>query len=89
MMNPEEIINEVHKLPLPQQKKIYDALSKELAQLSPPDEEDDPDQRLQRRLYAKGMISEIKPRRTGKIADFTPIKIKGKPLSETIIEERR
>ena len=45
---------------------------------------------LDRRLLAEGVISRIPP----PITDFTPyqnrkpIEIKGKPLSETIIEER-
>ena len=48
-------------------------------------------QELQRRLLAAGIVSEIKP----PITDLEPyrnrklIKVKGKPLSETIIEERR
>jgi hypothetical protein len=50
----------------------------------------DLDQREQRALYEAGLVSEIKP----PITDPTPyrrepIKIKGKPLSETVIEERR
>jgi hypothetical protein len=50
----------------------------------------DLDQRIQKALYDAGLIIEIKP----PITDPTPyrrepIKIKGKPLSETVIEERR
>ncbi|MGZ5481048.1 MAG: hypothetical protein ACXWID_03615 [Pyrinomonadaceae bacterium] len=50
----------------------------------------DLDQRVQRALYEAGLVSEIKP----PITDPTPyrrepIAIKGKPLSETVIEERR
>ena len=50
----------------------------------------DLDQRVQRALFEAGMLSEIKP----PITDPTPyrrepITIKGKPLSETVIEERR
>jgi hypothetical protein len=48
------------------------------------------DQRVQRALFEAGLLSEIKP----PITDPTPyrrepITIKGKPLSETVIEERR
>jgi hypothetical protein len=49
------------------------------------------EEELQRRLLAAGLLSEIKP----PITDFTPyqnrkpIEVKGKPVSETIIEERR
>jgi len=50
----------------------------------------DLDQRIQTALYEAGLVSEIKP----PITDPTPyrrepITIKGKPLSETVIEERR
>ena len=50
----------------------------------------DLDQRVQRALYEAGLVREIKP----PITDPTPyrrepIAIKGKPLSETVIEERR
>ena len=50
----------------------------------------DLDQRVQHALFEAGLVSEIKP----PITDPTPyrrepIKIKGKPLSETVIEERR
>ena len=50
----------------------------------------DLDQRVQQALYEAGLITEIKP----PITDPTPyrrepIAIKGKPLSETVIEERR
>ena len=88
-MNPKDILNEVHKLPLPRQKEVYDALLKEMAAPPEAEVEEDADQRLQRRLYAKGMVSEIKPPRTKRIGDFPLIKVKGKPVSETIIEERR
>ena len=50
----------------------------------------DLDQRVQHALYEAGLVREIKP----PITDPTPyrrepIAIKGKPLSETVIEERR
>ncbi len=87
-MNPEDIINEVHKLPLIQQKEVLDALSKGLGdQLDV--EEDDDDQRLQKLLFAKGKISRIKPPYTKRIGDFVPGKIEGGPLSEQIIKDRR
>jgi hypothetical protein len=43
---------------------------------------------LNRELLAEGIIKSL-PARRGKIRRFTPIKVEGKPLSETIIEERR
>jgi Arc/MetJ-type ribon-helix-helix transcriptional regulator len=49
------------------------------------------DQEAQQRLFASGLLSEIKPPRrvsTG-TEQFTPLMIQGEPLSETIIRERR
>jgi len=40
-------------------------------------------------LAAKGVISLPDRNASGDFGDFKPIEIKGKPLSETIIEERR
>jgi Arc/MetJ-type ribon-helix-helix transcriptional regulator len=49
------------------------------------------DQALQRRLFAAGVISEIKPppRLLPARERFTPVPITGEPISETIIRERR
>lgn len=49
----------------------------------------DLDQRIQRALFEAGLVSEIKPpvKRPRERAPL--IKIKGKPLSETVIEDRR
>ena len=48
-------------------------------------------QDLQRRLFAAGLISEIRPpvRVDTGTERFTPITIEGEPLSETVIRERR
>jgi hypothetical protein len=40
-------------------------------------------------LVASGLMKEIKPRYNQSIVDHTPVPIQGKPLSETILEERR
>jgi hypothetical protein len=94
----EEILSAVKDLPPEQQAELRRRLETLPAQ---PDENEllvddsrqaaiDLDQRVQRALYEAGLVSEIKP----PITDPTPyrrepIKIKGKPLSETVIEERR
>ena len=49
----------------------------------------DLDQRIQRALYDAGLITEIKPPVKRPRERTPPIKIKGKPLSETVIEDRR
>jgi hypothetical protein len=40
-------------------------------------------------LVDAGLLKEIKPRCTERAVEYTPVPIQGKPLSETIIEERR
>lgn len=98
MSTVEEIVNAVKGLPPREQAEVRRRLDTLSAQ---PDENEvlvddtrqaaiDLDQRVQRALYEDGLVSEIKP----PITDPTPyrrepIKIKGKPLSETVIEERR
>jgi hypothetical protein len=98
MSTVEEIVNAVKELPPREQAEVRRRLDTLPAM---PDESEavvddshqaaiDLDQRVQRALYEAGLVSEIKP----PITDPTPyrrepIKIKGKPLSETVIEERR
>ena len=47
------------------------------------------DQRIQQALYGAGLVTEIKPPVKRPRERRPPINIKGKPLSETIIEDRR
>lgn len=49
----------------------------------------DLDQRIQQALYSAGLVTEIKPPVKRPRERRPPINIKGKPLSETIIEDRR
>ena len=97
-MSVEEIVEAVRALPPEEQAELRRRLEALAAQ---PDKKErradqnlqtnrDLDQRVQRALFEAGLLSEIKP----PITDPTPyrrepIKIVGKPLSETVIEERR
>ena len=47
------------------------------------------DRRIQQALYSAGLVTEIKPPVKRPRQRRPPINIKGKPLSETIIEDRR
>jgi len=49
----------------------------------------DLDQRIQQALYSAGLVTEIKPPVKRPRERRPPINIKGKPLSETVIEDRR
>lgn len=48
-----------------------------------------PEDEVQARLRAAGLLGETRPHAVTGRARNTPVEIKGKPLSETIIEERR
>ncbi len=94
MSTVEEILNAVRDLPPQEQAEVKRRLEGLLAEpdKAPLDETrqaGDLDQRIQRALYDAGLISEIKPRVKRPRARRPPIKIKGRPLSETIIEDRR
>ena len=58
------------------------------AQLTPTGYSPEEEQVLQEMLKA-GLLTEIKPRCTVRQVEYPLVPIQGKPLSETIIEERR
>jgi hypothetical protein len=85
--NLEKVIEEVKALTTDEQRevrKLLDELLNESASVSPED-------LLEQRLLEAGLISRI----PAKIADpsqyneWEPVEVKGKPLSEMIIEDRR
>ena len=87
-ISPQEIISTVQTFPPAVQEEIVRTLEKNLRQsgfasASPSEDE------IEKRLLAKGLISEI-PKRTADSEEetYTAIKIKGEPLSETILKER-
>ncbi len=83
----QEIISTVQTLPVSVQEEIVRTLQQNLQKnhSSPAPNEDE----IERILLAKGLISEIPPRLKDKEEEnFQPIEISGKPLSETILEER-
>jgi hypothetical protein len=88
MTNLEEIVNAVKALPPEEQAELrrrLDALPGQPGELA-----GDLNERAQRALYEAGLLSEIKPPITDpRPYRRDPIKIKGKPLSETVVEERR
>ena len=82
-MTPQEIINEIQKLPPIEQKEVRDSLSETS------NEAENEDLRIQKALFNAGLLREIKSPRRRRMGDFEAIEIKGEPLSETIIRERR
>ena len=85
--NLEQVLEEVRTLTPDEQRqvrKLIDELLENSIPLSPED-------LLEQRLLEAGIISEIPARVTDPAhhRDFKPIEVRGKPVSETIIEERR
>lgn len=85
--NLDRLIDEVKTLTPDEQRSLRDMVDELLVKSAPTMTEEEFEQHLLR----KGVISRIPPR----IRDATfyanrkPIEVKGKPVSETIIEERR
>ena len=84
-MTPQEIIEEIHKLPPGEQQIVKESF--ENGKGKPQMTEDE----FLQILLAKGMISEIPDRSkyTDEDDDWEPIEIDGIPTSELIIQERR
>ena len=78
------ILEEVVKLLPAEQEQVIATLLSEREAADTPERQE----QFLRHLLNKGLIRRIPPRKNLP-SDFQPIRIKGKPLSETIIEERR
>lgn len=84
-MTPQEIINEIQKLPPAQKKEVIDSISEDAKKSKVTEEE------FLQVLYAEGIIGNLPDlgKYTDADDDFEPIEILGKPTSEIVIEERR
>jgi hypothetical protein len=82
-----KILKEVKTLPREEQGHLREVLDTLLAEL----ESLTPEEKVERLLFEQGLLSEIKPRVVdpARYRDRKPIEVKGKPISEVIIEERR
>ena len=86
-MTAQEIISTVQTLPVQVQEEIVKTLQRSLKKrpAAPALDEDE----IERRLLAKGLISEIPPRfKDSEEETYQPILVSGKTLSESILEER-
>ena len=87
-MSKQTLINKIDQLPPEQIATVENFVDR----LRPPDAQSERELEalLEQRLFAMGLLSEIKPPiDLSSYQDFDPIENKGKPLSEVIIEERR
>ena len=83
-MSVTEVVNEVNSLTQEEKLRIWQQLNEMI--------NDEPiELRLQRALLSEGLLNELRSpfvRQTDE-EEIPPIKVSGKPVSETIIEERR
>jgi hypothetical protein len=86
----ERLLKEIRSLPPEEQKRVREALDEEPAPAADMDEAS-AEEEFKRRLLQAGLLKQIKPPITDltPYRDRKPFEIQGKPLSETIIEERR
>ncbi len=86
-MSLQEVLNEIYKMPLTEQKAIVKTLSLKIKEESenPNISKND----VYQHLFKKGLITHIPKGMSDADDDFVPLKIDGEPLSETIIRERR
>lgn len=89
-MSTQELLAEIQKLPLEEQRRLLDVLAESVKQ-QPESRQPIGEDEVERILFEKGIIGHIPDASayTDEDEDFEPIEVEGKPISETIIEERR
>lgn len=86
-MTTAEILNEISKLPPGEKRSIFKRLDDVLHHEKIVSTEELREREFEQMLLAEGIIREI-PSDWNEDDDFEPINIIGKPLSETVIEDR-
>jgi hypothetical protein len=86
----EKLLQDILSLPPEEQKHVRDAIDQGMT-YEAADGERPAEEEFQRRLVEAGLLKEIKrPLRDAEaFKNGKPVEIKGKPLSETVIKERR
>jgi len=88
MMTATEILNEIYKLPMVEQKVLKEKLlqnSESNGETKPQMTQDEFD----RILMKDGFLVNLPVETGDEVDEFEPVEFTGKPISETIIEERR
>ena len=82
-MSVEDILTAIQALPPAEQQRVRTELDERLS------EQDAKINAFHDALLASGLVTKFKTPRADGDRPYQPIQVKGKPLSETIIEERR
>ena len=86
-MSLQEVLNEIYRLPLTEQKAIAKTLSLKIKEESK--KANISQNEVYQHLFENGLITHIPNGMSDTDDDFVPLIIEGEPLSETIIRERR
>ena len=87
MMTATEILTEIRHLPISEKNNLFRTLEVEYNQNNEISEEERLEQEVDKLLLAEGIIKKIPPRWNDD-DDFEPIEFSGKPISETLLEDR-
>lgn len=87
MMSVTEVLTEIRQMPLSEKHTVFNALEVELKPKNDISEEERLEQEVDKLLLAEGIIKKIPPRWNDD-DDFEPIEFTGKPISETLLEDR-
>lgn len=84
----DKIIDEVRQLPPDEQRQLVEQLN---AIVPAKPSEDELEDAFERELMAEGVLGEVKPlpHDDPEFYAYKPVTVTGKPVSETIVEERR
>ena len=83
-MTPAEILNEINRLPIAEQKALREHLLTDSESDPQPISQDEFDPVL----FEEGFLANL-PAEADENDNFEPVEFTGKPISETIIKERR
>ena len=85
-MTPQEIIQEIQKLPPSDWQRIKDSIEHDKVEEGQGHEISE--EELEKHLFAKGIIGNIPESTMWDYETWEPVEIQGEPLSETVIRER-
>lgn len=85
--NVNKVLEEVKSLTLDERRQLLQLLDEMSGKVSVPTE----DEKVEQSLLRKGMTSAIPPRNmsSAEYRAWEPIQVKGKPVSQSLIEDRR
>jgi hypothetical protein len=88
-MSTQEVLIEIQKLPIEEQRQILEALSRNVAQDASSTQKPMSEAQFEQMLLEKGIINQIPAGVDEEEEAFEPVLVEDTPLSETILEERR